>query len=98
MLDPKRPIGPNMKKLIIHKMSVDAVPPGGGLAAAIESFEPAKMRENWRNAYLWAVNAILQIKSAPDNTFGEDEETIAGEVLKKIDERKAAQALARRQK
>lgn len=96
MIDPNRKIGPNMKKLIINKMAVDAVPPGGGIQAAIASLNPDKMRENWRNAFLWAVNAIMEVRSAPDNPFGLDEEAIAGEILKQIDERKAEQALARR--
>lgn len=96
MIDPNRPVGPNMRKLIANKMAVDAVPPGGGIQAAIASLKPELMRENWRNAFLWAVSAIMAVRSAPDNAFGLDEEVIAGEILKQIAERKAAQALARR--
>ena len=34
--DPKRKLGPNAKRLLAHKMSVDAIPAGGGLADGIK--------------------------------------------------------------
>lgn len=95
MIDPKRNIGPNLKKLAMHRMSIDAVPPGGGLQAAVDFImSPNGMKDSWAASLEWAIAAVSAVRAAPDNPFGTDEEAIAGELLKRIDERKAAQALA----
>lgn len=95
VVDPKRKIGPNLKKLMAHKMAIDAVPPGGGLWSAIEVLmSTEKMRENAQRALEWALLSINAVRCAIDNPYGDDEETIAGAILQKIEERKAAQALA----
>jgi hypothetical protein len=43
-----------------------------------------------------ALAAIDAMRAAPDNTWGNDEEAIAGEFVRRIEERKAAQALSRK--
>lgn len=79
--------GPNVKKLIAHRMSQQIVPPGGGLADAIGAMvEPGKLLAVSREATTWVEAAIQAVKSAPDCRF-EDDEAIAGEILSKISER-----------
>ncbi len=87
-------IGPNVKKLMIHKMSLDAVPPGcgDGFASAIDYLlSPEKHRASARAALEWVRLALVAVKSAPDNPYGEDDEVIAGELLKQIEERQKRQ-------
>ena len=79
-------IGPNVKKLIIHKMSVDAVPLGGGLQDAIE-YLASNLADSGRQAAELVKRAIAVVKTAPDNPYGDDDEAIAGELLRRIEER-----------
>lgn len=78
-------MGPNQKKLIIRKMAIDAIPNGSGLSAGI-AFLSSKdnVMDGFRTAAKWVDDAISVVKSAPDNTFGDDE-SIAGEILKRIE-------------
>jgi hypothetical protein len=96
MIDPKRHIGPNLKKLMIHFMAADAVPAGGGLQSAVDLIMPPNgLRDSAMRSLAKALAAIDAMRAAPDNTWGSDEEAIAGEFVKRIEETKAAQALAR---
>lgn len=81
-------IGPNVKRLIAHKASLDAVPPGGGLEDAVEFLVTGKFAEGMKAASDWVRQAIQVIKSAPGNPHGDDDEAIAGELLRRIEERK----------
>ncbi len=77
--------GPNVTKLIIKFIARESVPPGGGIADALEFFRNPERREQvLKSAESKAVQAILLIKSAPDNPFGNDDENIAGELLKRL--------------
>lgn len=80
-----RMMGPNVKRLIIAKMSRDAVPDGGGLADAI-GFLTSKdaLLRGAREATKFVEAAIAAVKAAPDNKWGDDE-AIAGEILKQIE-------------
>jgi hypothetical protein len=81
--------GPNVKRLIVHKMSRDAVPPGGGVGNAIGFLsDPKKIAAGARAATEWVEAAIAAVRAAPGCTFTTDEE-IAGEILRKIAERKS---------
>jgi hypothetical protein len=85
--------GPNVKKLIVHKLSLDAVPAGGGLTSAIEFLsDPKRITDGARAATSWVETAIAAVKAAPGNTFGDNDEAIAGEILRQIDERIRARA------
>lgn len=80
--------GPNVTKLITKFIAREAVPPGGGLASALEFFSnPEQRKQVLDSAEAKAIQAIQAIKSAPDNPFGDDDERIAGELLAKIQER-----------
>lgn len=83
--------GPNVKRLICHKLSVDAVPAGGGFASAIEFLsDQERIINGARAATDWVQTAIAAVKAAPGNPYGDDDEAIAGEILRQIDERKRA--------
>jgi hypothetical protein len=82
--------GPNVTELIIRFIAREAVPPGGGLADGIEFFKnPERRKQILAKAESNAIAAIQLIKTAPDNSFGDDDEEIAGMLLKKIEERTA---------
>lgn len=90
-MDTKK-MGPKMKRLVIEYASVLAVPPGGGLAAAMRIMtDPQLLQDNLRKACVWAADRIAEIKAAPDNTLGNDDEVIANHILEKLAERKAQQ-------
>lgn len=95
-VDPKRKIGPNLKKLMIHFMAVDAVPAGGLQSAVDLIMSPNGLRDSAMRSLAQALAAVDAMRAAPDNPYGDDEEVIAGEFVKQIEERKAAQALALR--
>ena len=79
--------GPNVRKLIAHQMAVIAIPPGSGAGTreALDMLtDPKKLGATWKEARAWVEGALAAIKAAPDNTFGNDDEVIAHELLKRI--------------
>ena len=85
-LNPKA-IGPNVKKLIAHKMALDAIPPGGGFASGIDFILSGRLAQSWKDAANWVRAAIEVVRISPDNPFGDNDEAIAEELLKRIKER-----------
>lgn len=84
----KRPIGPNMKKFVIRRMSVIAVPAGGGLNSAIEFLtKPNALGTGFKEAVEWCEAAIMAVRNASDpNPWRHaTEEEIAGELIRKIE-------------
>ncbi len=82
--------GPNVKRLIAHKMSLLMVPPGcgTGLKTAIEALtKPGNIVAVALEATAWVEQALTLVKTAPGNPFGDDDEAIAGEILKGIEAR-----------
>lgn len=80
--------GPNVRKLIAHKMSLLMVPAGGGLATALQALtKPGNLAAVAKEATAWVEAAIAVVKTAPDNPYGEDDEAIAGAILKGIADR-----------
>lgn len=90
--DPKRKIGPNMKRFVIYRMSAEAIPPGGGFAdgAKFLSSKESIMNGFYKSAE-WCCAAVDAVRSAmePNPWKTADDEAIAGELLRQIDERKA---------
>jgi hypothetical protein len=82
-------IGPNVKKLIAAKMAADAIPAGGGLQSGIEYLLAPGLGQRAKAAADWVRQAIQVVKSAPDNPFGDDDEAIAGELLRLAETRRA---------
>lgn len=81
--------GPNMKRLIAHKMSRDAIPDGGGIAAGIAFLTSGKIGEAAKAATQWCETAILAVRQAaePNPWKSATDEEIAGELAKQIDDR-----------
>lgn len=81
----------SMKRLIISRMSVMAIPPGGGAKEALEFLSTSKnIADGWRKAEAWAREAIALIRTGqepnPWKTASDDD--IADEIMRRIDERK----------
>ena len=66
-------------------MSVDAIPPNGGLKDALKFLQnPQMIKEQYQKAEKWVYAAIQLIKQAPGgDEIGNDEE-IATKILEKI--------------
>jgi len=91
MTDSKSQYGPNVTELITRFIACEAVPQGGGIADALEFFKnPALRKQIIDRAKANALAALRLFKTAPDNPFGDDEEAIAGYLLKRIEEKRNA--------
>lgn len=82
-----REFGPNMSRLIVHKMSVDAVPSGGGIQSAIDFIMGGQFEKSAKDASVWALRSVEAVLAAPDFTGDRTEEGVAGMILQKLDER-----------
>ena len=82
-----RRCGENVSKLAFAKFSreVSSLADGIGL---IKSLQGPEGRQKMRDAFEWVFRSIDAIRALPDNTFGDDDEAIAGAVLEKMKERK----------
>lgn len=87
----KRKLEPNMKRLVIRFMTVDAVPAGGGFAS-VASFllDSERVKASARRAFQDAVTAVVAVRAAPDfadlKLPDDSEETIADMLVRKIEE------------
>lgn len=80
-----RKLGKNMKRLLAVRVSREAIPPGGGFAAGLDFLmNPERMKEVTRQSLEWCDQAIAAVRAAPDNPYGDDEETIAGVILAQL--------------
>ena len=85
--------GANVTKFITKFIAREAIPSGGGVASAVEFFKnPERRKQVLEAAETKAIQAIAIIKTTPDNPYGNDDELIAGELLKKIEEAENEQA------
>lgn len=91
MSEAKAILTPSVKRLIFHKVSLDAIPKGGGFADGIKFLSDREgMSKSLRAADEWVKAAILAVRNAGDpNPFrGVSDEEIAAEILRKIQEKK----------
>ena len=89
------PIGPNLKKLIILKVSRDAIPKGGNFIDGVRFLQtPGAMADGWKAATAWAQEAIRVVRLAaePNPWKDADDETIAKEVLRQVEAKKGQRA------
>lgn len=79
--------GPNVRKLIAMRAARSTIPAGGGLADAIRAIAtPGKLAAEIRAAVEY-VEAVLEVvRSSPANPFGDDDEAIAAEILRRVRE------------
>ena len=81
--------GRNVKKLIIRRMSMLMVPAGGSFADGVNVLSASNGISTFaREATEWVNAAIDEVKAASDNPYGNDDETIAGEILRQIEKKK----------
>jgi hypothetical protein len=70
----ERVLGPNMKKLLARVVARKSIPPGGGMADAINIITtPGALLEVTRVSLDWTDQAIQAVRSAPDNPYGNDD-------------------------
>jgi hypothetical protein len=84
-------IGPNVKKLIIYRISFAAIPKGGGVADGIRFLaDNDKIKKAMFESYNWVKSAIQVVRQAakPNPWIDSTDEEIAEEILRKIEERK----------
>lgn len=85
----RKEIGPNARRLLAHLMALEAVPKGGGIQTGLSFLsEPERLQQGIRDAMAKLEEALSVVKSAPDNPYGNDDEAIAGAILRRIDQRK----------
>jgi hypothetical protein len=80
-----------MKKLLMYRLSVIAVPAGGGLTSALTFLTtPGAITKGAREARDWCATAVAAIRAArePNPWKGSTDEEIAGELLRRIEEKK----------
>lgn len=77
--------GPNVKKLIIRRMSMLMIPSGGGLVDGLQALSSKESILGFtQEAIKWVEEALEVVKTAPDNPYGDDNEAIAGEILQQL--------------
>jgi len=76
-------MGPNVKKLIIRRMTVLMIPDGGGFSDGLRALcnNPSQYV---KPATEWVEAAIKAVREAPGEPSGDDEE-IAGKILEAMD-------------
>jgi hypothetical protein len=80
--------GPNVRRLIVYRMSTIMVPKGGGIVDALQNMcKPNGIGDAAREATEWVKAALMAVKSAPGGS-GMDDEYIAGEILSRIPDRR----------
>ena len=79
----------NVEKLIIRKMSRDAIPPGGSAADGIKFLLSGKMAQAARDATKWVEASIAAVRGAaePNPWKDKSDEEIAAELVRQIDQR-----------
>lgn len=84
----KRPLGPNMRALLARVVARQAIPQGGGFIDGINFIkDQPRFKRVHRESLAWIDEAIKAIRVAPDNIYGDDEETIAGSILEQLKDR-----------
>ena len=88
MTNASRPTGPNVRKLIAHKIARYAIPDKGGFSDGLKFLaQPDRVLAAAKAATAWVFAAIDAVKAAPDNPFNSDE-AIAAEILRRLESRK----------
>ena len=88
----KRHQGPNVKKLITCRMAQLAIPDGGGLADGL-AFLSSKSRilSTAREATAWVFEALDVVRATSGNPYGDDDEAIAAEILRRVERKMKCQ-------
>ena len=82
----ERILTPNIKKLLIRFIAIEAIPSGGGLADGLLFLTDAKHRKEGIERAMNALETALAIvKTSPDNPYGDDDEAIAAAILDRLE-------------
>jgi uncharacterized membrane protein YcjF (UPF0283 family) len=87
----------NMTRLVIEKMAVGAIPEGAGFPEALGFLaDGAKITAGAHAASEWVRGKIQEVRDAPGrNTWKDkDDEAIAGEILRRLYERRILRQMA----
>ena len=76
-------MGPNMKSLIIRRMTTLMIPDGGGFSDGLRALIDGPDKY-FKPATEWVEAAIKAVREAPGEPSGDDEE-IAGKILEAMD-------------
>jgi hypothetical protein len=82
--------GQNFRRLVVHKMSHDAIPSGGGLDDGLRFLSNKEsIVAGVKAAQDWVALAIRAVREAaePNPWKDADDEAIAGEILRQIREK-----------
>lgn len=80
-------MGANVKRLFLHILAREAIPSGGGLQAGVNYLTNPDVRHKINLAAIITLDDFLkEMKAAPDNPFGDDDEVISEAFLKALDE------------
>jgi len=77
----------NVTRLTIEYMATISSRGGIGAAAMVLG-DKDRLAAKWREAQQFGEQALAAVKAAPDNPYGTDDEAIAGELLRRIKEKK----------
>lgn len=83
-------LGPNVRRLLAHKMAIDAIPAGGGFAAGMKFLSSKEsVVSGVKAATAWVEQAIQAVRGAADPNPWKDaqDEEIAGEILRRVGDR-----------
>jgi hypothetical protein len=93
--------GPNVKRLIVRRMALLLIPVGSGKDSVTFGIEaltnPGRLSATVSEASAWVRRAIAAVKTAPDNPYGNDDEVIAGVLLRDIEGRERTNARTKKQ-
>lgn len=85
-MDKNTILGPNTKKLFLHLVSLRAIPDGGKTRDVINFFADSNARNKIIDDAFNDLKEILNVvKSAPDNPYGDDDEAISEEILRRYE-------------
>jgi hypothetical protein len=84
----KRPLGPNVKRLVCQIAAKNAIPPNGGLMDGVRFIRDG-LQEGMRKAVDETFTYIDAVRAAPGEYSGATDETIALEIIGEIEKRKA---------
>lgn len=75
----------NIRRLIVARMATMIIPSGGSVGDVLGALSTKEALPSYvKDAAKWASDTINAIKSDPKNKFGNDDEVIAGEILKRM--------------
>lgn len=86
-----RKLGLNAQKLLLRFMSREVIPDGGDFMDGVKFLlDETHRKQIMEKAMMNFDLAITAVRSAPDNTYGDDEEAIAEAILGQISKRENA--------